>query len=394
MVKLLVILLLAAVLPAHAAPDLLVEAELERPEVHVHAQAVYRLRFLHATDVRDIQLSGPAVRLADLRRIGEDKISETERDGRRYRMHERKYAVFPFASGTLELAGAHVTGRMPAAGGNLPNAWRPVRVEAPARSLTVLPVDIQADGAPWLPANTLKLTEQWTRVENGVHRRTLRIEATGVEAAQLPELDVKVDGMGVLPGSARLQNHFAGERNVAVREQTFIIMPMKSGLFTVPPLHLRWWDVDTNTGEMTRLPARTLLVSESAAVTEPAAGASLTRAALRHLWVMLAAALGAALLFAGLRSTRVRMAWRLRLACRAGDARGVRDGLLAWTTSALSDPPQTLDALAERLDDAAARDAVRALERSLHDPQPVAWDAGMLSTLVARVKRDIRRTTS
>lgn len=391
MVKMLLrFLLLAAMLPA-AAQDMLVEAELDPKEVHVHAQGVFRLRFLHAVDVRDVQLTGPSVRLADLRRIGEDRIFEAERDGRRYRVHERKYAVFPFASGTLELSGSHVTGRVPAA--THPDGGRPMRLDVPSRTLTVLPVDIQADGAPWLPANGLTLTEQWTTVENGVHRRTLRIEATGVEAAQLPELDVKVEGMGVLPGPPRLQNQFAGERNVAVREQTFVIMPAKSGLFTVPPLQLHWWNVDTDSGQVVTLPGRTLLVGE-APVVEMTNATRLTQTALGHLWVIAAASLLGALLFVALRSRRLRQSWQLRHACRSGDVRAVRDGLLDWAATALPDPPQNLGALAEHMQDSGTRDAVRALERSLYGPQAGTWDRGKLAALVIRVKRDVRRKRS
>ena len=389
--RLLAILLLAAVLPAWAAQDLLVEAELDLQEVHVHAQAVYRLRFLHAVDVRDVQLSGPQVRLADLRSIGEDRIFEAERNGRRYRVHERKYAVFPFASGTLELAGATVTGRIPASTASMRDGWRPVRVEAPPGALTVLPVDIEADGTHWLPANSLTLTEQWATVENGVHRRTLRIEATGVEASQLPELEVKVDGMGVLPGPPRLENKFAGERNVAVREQTYVLMPTKSGLFTVPPLRLRWWNVDTDSERTGDLPGRTLLVGEQAPAPNAASGASLTRTALGHVWAIAAASLTGALLFVALRSTRMRQSWQLRRACRAADARAVRDGLLAWAATALPDPPQNLGALAGRMQDSRTRDAILALERSVYGPQSVTWDRGALSALVTRVKRDVRR---
>ncbi|OWW20502.1 hypothetical protein AYR66_14405 [Noviherbaspirillum denitrificans] len=92
-----------------------------------------------------------------------------------------------------------------------------------------------------------------------------------------------------------------------------------------------------------------------------------------------------------LRSRRLRMAWRLRKACRAADGRAVRDGLLEWAATRLPDPPQTLGALAERMHDSAAREAVLALERNLYGPQAAAWDSGMLSALVTRVKRDVMR---
>lgn len=393
--RLLSALLFALALPAMAAmaaDELLLEAELDTREVHVHAQAVYRLRFLHAVDVRDVQIAGPSVRLADLRKIGEDRISEAQRGGKRYRVHERRYAVFPFASGTLELSGAYVTGRVPS---SAPEGWRQMRIAAPARTLTVLPVDIAADGAPWLPASAVALTEQWTTAENGVYRRTVRIEASGVDATQLPELDIAVEGMGVLPGTPRLRNTFTGERNIAVREQAFVIMPTQSGLFAVPPLQLRWWNVDTDTGAIASLPGRTLVVGESAfAPKAVVTGAALEKAALGHLWAIVAASLGAGLLFAALRRRRLRNAWQLRQACRAGDLRAVRDGLLAWAATALPDPPATLGALAERMHDAPVRNALLMLERSLYGPDSGTWSADALAELVAGVRRGPRRKTS
>jgi len=390
--RLLYALPLAFMLPAMAADDLLVEAELDRSEVHVHAQAVYRLRFLHAVDVREVQLAGPAARLADLRKIGEDRSFEAQRDGKRYHVHERRYAVFPFASGTLELSGAYATGRLPAPS---PENPRPLRMEVSARTLTVLPADIEADGTPWLPANAVTLSERWKTEESGTHRRTLRIQATGVLATQLPELDVSVPGMGVLPGTPRLQNSFDGEHNIAIREQDFVIMPAASGVFSVPPLHLHWWDVDTDTGMTASLPGRTLVAGEAPANPDAAlSGAALQRTALRHLGAILATAAGAILLLAGLRNRRLRIAWQLRRACVAADTHAVRDGLLAWAAVTLPDPPATLGALAGRMHDASVRNSVHMLERSLHGPEGGTWSAGALARLVADIKRDARRTTS
>jgi hypothetical protein len=135
-------LLLLYALPAQAAQDVLIEAELEPAEVRVQAQAVYRLRVLHAVDVRELRMVGPSARLADFRVIGDDRVFEAQRDGRRYRVHERSYAVIPFASGTLELSGAYATGR---------TATTAVRLEAPARAVTLLPIEIEAAGIDATP---------------------------------------------------------------------------------------------------------------------------------------------------------------------------------------------------------------------------------------------------
>lgn len=378
--------------PALAAPGMLVEAEFALPEVHVHAQASYRLRFLHATDVQDVELSGPAPRLADLVPIGATQVYETQRHGRRYRAHERRYAVFPFASGTLEMSGAHIRGSVPDA--SRPGGRRAVRLEAPVQRLTVLPIDIQADGRPWLPADAVTLTERWEARGGGVHHRTLRIEAIGVRAAQLPELGVEVNGMGVLPGPPRLEDRIDGERNLAVREQTFTILPVGSGVFAVPPLQLHWWRADTDTGAVAGLPGRTLVVGEAEIAATAGRRPPVARLALGHLSVVAAAALGLLLLLLIPRRRLLRNAWRLRRACRRADARDVRDGLLEWAELTQADPPRTLGALAARIDAAPVRDALERLERHLYGPDGEVPQSAWLFALAAGVRRAKRQPGS
>lgn len=372
------LLLLAAALQARAQ-DLLLEAELAPAEVYVQAQAVYRLRFLHAVDVRDVQLDAPGVRLADLRPIGDARVYEARRGDKRYRVHERSYAVFPFSSGKLELDGAHASGHSA--------SGQPLRLEAPRRVLTVLPADIGADGAPWLPAASLTLSEEWKTQDNGVHRRTIRIEASGVEAAALPEPAVEVDGMNVLAGIPVLQNRFAGEHNVALREQTFVLMPTRGGLARVPELQLRWWHTGTRSAARASLPARTLYLGDPGAADSPRA--EIVPVALGHLWAVGAAAV-LLLALALLRTRRMRYALRLRQACKAGDLQAVRDGLLALAAHAYADPPRTLGALADRLPDAAAAERVRALERSLYGPAATPWTPAALAAVVGDARRAMR----
>lgn len=350
-------LFLLCVLPA-MAQDFLIEADIDPAEVHVNAQAVYRLRVLHAVDVRELRIVGPSARLADFRQIGQERVFEAQRGGRRYRVHERSYAVFPFASGTLELSGAYASGRV-AQGGS-------VRLNAPARPLTVLPVDIEADGKPWLPANALSLSEQWTALADGAQRRVVRIEASGVDASQLPPLQIEADGMTVQAEAPRIENRFEGERNIGVYEQAFVMTPTRDGKIVVPAVQLHWWQVDADSAALATLPARTFLIgapdmTDNAKVTAPAAmrGPGI----LGILGISLAALL-ALLLYQ--RRSGLRIAWQLH---RAGDPRTVRDGLLQLAATVWPQaPPATLGALAERLHNREARGALVQIERALYGP--------------------------
>lgn len=378
-------LLLALAIPALAAQDVLIEAELEPAEVHVHAQAVYRLRVYHAIDLRDLRITGPSARLADFRAIGADRTFETQRGGRRYRVHERRYAVFPFASGTLTLAGARATARASTANGR-----NMLRLEAPERALTVLPANIEADGTPWLPARSLTLSEQWSAAANGAQHRTIRIDAVGVDAAQLPALPVAVDGMTVQAQAPRLENRFAGENNIAMREQTFVMTPARRGDVVVPELKLRWWQVQADSPAQATLPARTLRIETPDL---PLARDADTAAMPPLLAGLAIAAMPICLLaFAGWRK---RTAWRaarqLRIACQEGDARAVRDALLRWAETLWHDtPPVSLAEFADRLHDRTATHALQDLEHTLYGRTPVDLGEAELLATVRAVKEALR----
>lgn len=380
-------LLFAVALPALAAQDVLIEAELDPAKVHVSAQAIYRLRVYQAVDVQDLRIIGPSTHLADFRAIGDGRVFETQRSGRRYRVHERSYALFPFASGTLELSGAHATGRIVSPDAKSADGRQAIRLNAPPRSLTVLPVNGAADNAPWLPAYDLKLTESWSAAD-GVHRRTIRIEALGVDAAQLPALQVTADGMSVRAEAPHLENRFAGERNVAVREQTFVMMPLRAGKIAIPMLQLPWWQVERNSPVQATLLARTLNDSPADMQTVEPSPTPLSSASIVALTIpaMLLPVLG---LLAWRRRHAVIAAWQLRRACRESNVHAVRDGLLQWAARTWPHaPPRTLAALGERLRNPGTRRALATLERALYGPAPAACSADILRATVLAVKRD------
>jgi hypothetical protein len=394
--------------------DVFLEAQTEPAQVYVQSQAVYRLRFYQAIDMRDLNITGPSARLADLRQIGAGRIYETQRDGRRYRVHERSYAVFPFASGTLEMGGASASGRVAAPSPASGDGRHALRLEAPQQILTVLPVPANAGAAPWLPARSLTLSETWSPASGEAQlgeaqRRSVRIEAAGVDAAQLPELHIAAGGMTVHAEPEHTGNRFDGELNIASREQTFLMIPQRAGDIVVPELQLRWWNAASDTPASAALPARTVHVNAGNAAMAAAKPpmptatahaptiiptAEATTTALRHYTlsfiVMGVFGVVAALIY--FRRTEVLVAWELYRACRSGRAEAVRDGLLAWVGVVWIDShPLTLAALAESLKDPETRSALNELERSLYGPERGKNDAKSLAATVRRVKREVRQ---
>lgn len=413
---LLPVLLGAAALAAQSAAaqtqDVFVEAELQPKQVYVQAQAVYQLRFYHAVDVRELKMNGPTTRLADLRPIGGERVYEALREGRRYRVHERRYALVPLGSGAMALSGASVQGRVLAPAAGAADGRTAMRLEAAAQTLTVLPVPATAGAGPWLPAAALALSESWSLPPGGISpgqvlQRTIRIEADGVDASQIPPLTVLAPGLQVVAEPPRLENRPDGERMTGVREQRFQLLALRAGTLEVPALQLAWWNLRADALAVAILPARTLRVAAvgTEGTAEPpgdrpvnAASAPTRRSTpdttlpVAPWWprLLLASALllGIGLGWAYARRPRVRAAWRLQRACRGGHAGAVRDALLAWAALTWpAQPPLTLAALAERGVDPAARQALGLLERSLYGPPADPSDVAALQAALRTIQR-------
>ena len=345
------LLLLLATSLARAAPTFFVEADVDTTTPWVQAQATLRLRFFQGADVRDIELAGPPARLADTLPLGATTVSEAVRDGRRYRVHERHFAILPFASGRLELAGA-------AASGRLPGSSRRSRWPAPAIALDVRPAP--ADKPDWLPARELWLTESWSAgaaaVPGQLMLRSVRIEATGVAAAQLPAVRFSVAGASVLARPPRIETRIEGGTLRASRAQDFEILPTRAGTLEIPPLRLAWWKVGaggTAVAALAELSGRGIRVGTDVP-DGPPASAPPGHARLAIIAVLLVC-LG--------------LAWHARFACRAWlawrrhDPRQLTALLLDWGRRRWpAAPPASLPELAARIDHPAAA-CLHALDR-------------------------------
>lgn len=350
----------------HAAPLSFVEANIDTTTPWVQSQATLRLRFFQATAVNDIKLAAPQSQLADIQPLGGATISEIERDGRHYRMHEQHFAILPFASGHLELTGAGASGR-------LPGSSRRTHWPTPVLVLTVRPAPPHI--SDWLPARTLRLSESWSVGTLAIGQtllRTVRIEANGVSPTQLPGVALEIAGASVLAHPPRFATHVTDKALVAIREQDFEILPTRSGHLVIPGLPLAWWSVGSTdgatrgTGEMAvaTLPGRSFEISGPAAPPAPAS------ALLPHRGFYAGLTLILVLLFLWL-APRIRAFWLLWRACRSG---GI-PALIDWGRQRFpAAPPGNLIALAERLPEDKAR-TLRALDSSNYgqaQPRPSA----------------------
>ena len=370
-----------------AAPDLWVEAGVEPASVPVNAQTTYVMRFGHAVDVRAPDLAAPPLRLAEVRPLGGMTSRELRRDGKRYRVLERRFAVLPFASGEMILQSA-VTGTTPAA---LPQADAQGRFELPTKALTlrVTPAQVRP-GAAWLPAinlqissadatlTSLKVGEVWTR--------QILIEAEGVDGSVIPPLPApNVAGWSIQSVAGEMGTREAAGQLIGYRRQTLRAQALHAGTLVFPALSMPWWRVSDGAWTSSALAAVSIEVGTDQPsdagkerLPAPEAGASL------NIIVGLALIAFVVVFAWSRRGIIVRQRWQnrrqLMRACRANDPSAARRALLIWASGRGINAAHLEDLIgwASAGHDRPLVSAIGALERACYGPAPAPWQGESL----------------
>ncbi len=418
-------------------PAIFIETEVEpEGEAYVQGQIAFSLKIFYATELQSGRLSDLVIDNAVVQPLGDDKSYQALRHGKRFNVIERRYAIFPQASGQLTIPQMSFRGSVRMAQqagrravdpffdpfGRLGSGSKQVRVRSEAVTLTVKPRPADSKGAWWLPARDFKLVEKWApeppefRVGEPV-TRTITLQAQGLSAAQLPDLPLgEVAQLKLYPDQALTQDADDGSWIIGTRQQKVALVPAKAGVYTLPAIEIRWWDTAADRERTARLPAREIEVLPAlngpAATPPPVAAlqpqstaeeqaAPRTVAGVAGYWPYIAGLFALAwlvTLVAWLRQRRLlrgaaerprrsprsagaqgRAARRaLQRACDKSDARGARDALLQWAASLRpAQPPRSLGQLAPWFD-GEGRALIDELDRVLYAFSLDLWDGPAL----------------
>ena len=266
------------------APSVFMQTSLSPEQPYVQAAVQLTVRLFAAEPLYHADLELPESGDVVAKQVGSDESSRTERDGRPYQVFTRHYLLFPLHSGKLTLRGpvldAEVAMRQPRRtfgndpfggglfGGPLLQTVRPVRLNANPMMLTVRARPANAVGSYWLPARDVTLSAAWTPANLSAQSGDpvtldLNLQATGLTAAQLPDLTTLLNlppGLKSYPDQPKLDDSAHGATLVGSRDQTIAFMASSPGRYTIPALTVSWWDTQTNQPRVATLAAHTLSI--------------------------------------------------------------------------------------------------------------------------------------
>lgn len=402
--------------------SLFLEVETDTKKTWVQSQILYTIRLFRNVTISNASLSQPETSDADaiIEQLGDDVSYEAFRNGVRYDVIERRYAIFPQHSGQLQIKPIRFEGRL---GGRRSmfdafNTGGKIKRSRSKRLLVDIdPIPTNADKRHWLPARQVSLHEEWSAPTADLQAgepvtRTITIQAEGMMANFLPDITpTEHDSIKQYPDQPLTENKIGKTGVVASKRIKIAMIPSVAGRYTLPEIKLPWWNSQTGRQEVSIIPAQTITVSGSTTtsntnppaaepiVEEPVSSdaSSTTTSTVVQVdagywpWISLffagAWVLTLILLFRSRSSdtgaSRPMPLKKLQAAvlqqCAANDAPACKDALLDWAKAAF--PEQRIHNLMDivpQVDEAFAH-AIRELNSALYGDHAAQWQGTTLA---------------
>jgi len=255
--------------------SLFLEVEVDHKSTYVQSQLIYTVKLFRSVDIQNASLTEPELSDADaiVEKLGDDKRFQITRNGVRYLVIERKYAIFPQQSGQLSIKPLEFNGQLVSQRRSFfditPFNNTTKRIVSSQIDIDVKPIPDNFKNKNWLPSASLKLVDEWP--DNPTFKvgepvtRTLSIIASGLTASQLPELGSQsIDNIKLYPDQPTFNNQKDQNGITGIRQEKIAYIPTKSGKITLPEINLPWWNTKKGKIEFARIKAKTISVEASA----------------------------------------------------------------------------------------------------------------------------------
>ncbi len=244
------------------------EVDVQPKTVYFQQELVYTLKVYHKVPLQQAQLSelSSSDNQAIIKKLGDDKSYDTYRQGQRYHVIERHYAIFPQQVGKLSIYPIQFEAEL--ASRQRHNFWSLPSSQIQRLRSQQLTVEVKAipDSVKqgWLPSKQVQLVETWDKpIDNWQQgetlTRTIALMVDDQVASQLPDIPLDYpDAIKIYPDQPELKNKMDNQSIVAIRQQKIAIRPTQAGQYILPEIQIPWWNVLTERLEYASLPARTI----------------------------------------------------------------------------------------------------------------------------------------
>jgi hypothetical protein len=250
------------------AKEFFFDIEIDSTSTYVQAQVIYTEKLYYSVNHEEATLSEFKVTDAHVMPLGEVRQYNTNINGRRMGVYERRFAIFAEESGEMVIPGPKFSANVV----NSYNRWsqgRPVTVVSNPIRIEVKATPVSYPQVPWLPSPQIKISDRWSKSYSEWQvgepiTRTITINAQGLSGSQLPELSLPVvEGVKYYPDQSEYNDKTDNRGIQGVLQQSLAIVPTQTGQVTLPEMRIPWWNLETNRLEYAILASQTVTVAAS-----------------------------------------------------------------------------------------------------------------------------------
>ncbi len=260
-----------------------VVADISKKTPYQNEPVLYTVKLIAARNVADVSIPEVEIPDATVEKQGDAKIYDAKLKGRSVKVIEARYLITPLKSGTLKIPAFIFQGQVEAPiqnrrsnslfndpffdmFGGISN-YKPFAVASKELHLNVKAPAVSMD--PWLPLYSLKMSDNLEGSENAKEGEPLTLSLTmvaqGAVGSILPSLesqisnnsDFKIYADKPETGETISDN---GKTITGWREESYSLIPKKSGVLTLPEIKVPWWNITENEISYTTIPERKISV--------------------------------------------------------------------------------------------------------------------------------------
>ena len=258
---------------SHSSDPLFVETDVQpKTDVYEQTQLFYTIKLYCSVNLAQGTLSDVKVNDPDaiIEKIGNDaEYDHYHTNGKRYRVIERKYAVFPQKAGELVFSPILFEGRILRGGNSFFSAHTPItRVKSGEEKVVVKPVPSPFQKNNWFAANDVIIKGEWSadpsRMALGEPVTwTLTLMADGCLGSQIPEVPLRLPAeLRSYPDKPEISNQPKPDGLIGVKQLKVVLIPSKTGEMKIPEISVKWWDLKGDQIRVAKLPETLIQVND------------------------------------------------------------------------------------------------------------------------------------
>lgn len=243
------------------------ETGVDKTSAYVQSQIIYTLKLFYSESINGSFPPPPDIPDAVVTTVVDEKHYETIVNNQRYRVLEKRYAIFPQKSGVLTIPPEVFRGTR--GGSSFFSQRQTVSALTEDLTITVKPKPELFSGEHWIAASSFDISEQWTEqpltfMVGEPINRVLSMHAKGLPGSLLPPFrELEIVNIKSYVDPPEVSESAEEDGLVSSSITTVGIVPTIAGPITLPEIRIPWWNTQTDSEEVVVIPAATYEVLPS-----------------------------------------------------------------------------------------------------------------------------------